>query len=170
MAQNNDNSGLVGFAFLIAFAWFAMVFVFAVAAFFAFVLTVMSIMAWHKPLKFGSNTITTEEAHTFVKRGLAGAVLIPAFAVFCAVLFGWIVKDEYWFYLIVGGYTAGSVGLGLFEAQQEEEEKAKAAAVAQFYIPPQPSEPPRRAVRTMAQVQDQPPFRFATWDDEEKRS
>ncbi|MBP0615695.1 hypothetical protein [Jiella mangrovi] len=148
------------------------IFLFAVLAFLAVIMTILALCAWMKPLKLGSITVEPHEARLFIYRGLAGAVLVPAFVVFSAILIGFKINPDWWFYMVVGGYVVGSVGIAILEASNEDEDKAEDA-------PPMPApsalEPPARVrhegrepVRMKGPARSAEPFRFASWDDEEE--
>lgn len=161
-SKNDENLGLVLAIAVIGMIAAAM---FAIIAFIAFGLTILSFFAWSKPLRLGDSvTITPEEAHAFVWRGVLGAILLPVFATFACVLFGARMDDVYWFYLIVGGYSLGSVGVCMMEAQ-EQQNAEEAARMIEMYQQAKPQAQPRKALpRPEAE-----PFRFASWDDEEER-
>ncbi len=162
--QNNDQSGLAIAIAFVGMAMFIMVAaIFAIAAFAAVVFTIIALCAWDKPLTLFKLTIYPDEARAFVYRGLLGMVLAPVFVIFCAVLFKFQIVPEAWVYIIIGGYTAGSVGIEYLKAQAEEEAAANAT-----YIPPappaalpQPEQPPRPTGKPDER------FTFADWDDEE---
>ena len=124
------------------------------AAFFAVLLTPICLLV----LIFGpislwrGCTITPEEAWGFIVRGIVGAVLVPLFAMFCAILFHFRIVDEAWPYLLLTGYTFGSVIVGIFV----EKEREKAAAAL----------PPPAPVQQLLPPQE--PFRFADWKDDSK--
>lgn len=87
--------------------------------------------------------------------------MLPAFAVFVEVLFNIGLNPEVWPYPFIGGYTAGSVGIEALRAQDENSVRP-----VQNYTPPQPVAPPSREARP---PKEQPPFQFASWNDEEER-
>lgn len=161
MSSNNNNNGeAMGFAFILAGLAMVGFFLFAVAAFFALILSVLCLIAWNNPLTIGKMTITPEEARIFIYSGVAGSILLPVFAVFCCILFHVGFNDDYWSYLFLGGYVAGSLGVSYHMAQQAEAEAAN-----QMILPPQIPAPPQKSVpRTSSEE-----FRFASWDDEEGR-
>ncbi|MFO1150379.1 MAG: hypothetical protein U1E62_18530 [Alsobacter sp.] len=170
MSSQNDNSGAyVGFAFIAAGLYIAGLFLFALAAFAAFVLTILSVLAWHKPLRLGKDTvITPEEAQGFIKRGLIGAVALPVFVVFAAILLNFDIRDDAWGYIVIGGYVGGSLILEMMiQNQKEKEEQAQAQAAMLMMLPPAPppATPPLRPALRERAPDD---FRFASWDDEEE--
>jgi Zn-dependent protease with chaperone function len=160
---NDEATGLfvaLGFIGAIFLFWAALIF--ALLAFLALVFTVLCCLAWNKPFQIGSwPPITPEEAHAFVWRGVAGALLLPVFAAFVCLLFGLKIQDPWWFYLLVGGYTVGSVGVEIIKAQEE----AKASAAAQAVTPQQPL--PRTPQKCLPPAQPESSG-FASWDDEEE--
>ena len=157
-SNNNDNAGI---AMLFGLAGAAlMVFWIAIFAFFsflAFVFTILSFVAWNKPLRIGPWTITPEEARSFVKRGFVGAYVLPAFCLFLQVFLGVPIEWGYLPLIMIAGYSLGSVGIEMM-IQHDLEERRKSAPPT---MPAQQVLPPAR--------QDQPrPFGFASWDDEEE--
>lgn len=163
-SNNNDgtNGAIMVIAMVSAVAFMVGVIIFAVAAFLAYVFTILSLCAWNKPLRLFGHSIEPEEARAFVGRGLLGLFLLPAFAVFAALLFDIRLNPEVWPYLFVGGYTAGSVGIEYLRAQIDSD----AHNLQDYTPPPQPISLPSREVRG---PKEQPPFQFASWDDEEER-
>lgn len=160
MASNNNSNEAGGLALVLAFIG-AMAIMFAVVlAFFAFVLTIIAIFAWNSPLRLGKWVVTPEEARAFVGRGIVGAIMVPAFCLFCEVVFQVPIVWDYLAYMMVGGYTLGSLGIAIMIAEDE----APSAPVT--YIPPQPQLPP--APRPVLSAPKEP-FRFASWNDEEGR-
>jgi hypothetical protein len=159
--NNNDNAGMsVAFGLIVA-AFAAMaVMVYFIAIFAAFVLTIISLFAWNSPVTIGRWTVRPHEARDFVKRGLAGAVLLPVFAIFLVLVFGSRINDDAFIHIIMGGYLLGSLGVEYLRAQEQN-----GAAPHQTIIPPsQQIAPPPRAPEPPAQ-----PFRFASWNDEDGR-
>ena len=74
----------------------------------------------------------------------------------------WLVLSGFWMflgYLLIGGYTLGSVGIEILTADDEPP-----AAAPDHTPPPALPTPADKAPAPTA------PFRFATWDDEEKPS
>ncbi|SMH30285.1 hypothetical protein [Mesorhizobium australicum] len=156
-SKSNDENAAIGV--VVAVIAFAALFFFALLAFAALVFTVLALLAWKKPLRLGRFVITPDEAHAFVGRGLIGMALAPTFWAFCCILFGLPFEADYLGYLLIGGYTLGSVGIEILTADDEP------PAAAPDHTPPP-------ALPTPADKAPAPtePFRFATWDDEEKPS
>lgn len=165
MAQsNNEDNGMifVGAVIIAALAAFA-AFLFMVAAFVTFVMTIICFFAWNKPLIIRNELwVEPVEARSFVRRGLAGAFLLPAFAVFCELVFGVFIRGDALPYLVIGGYIAGSLGIEILIQQGIDAEKAQRMEI----LPPQIETRPQPEQR--AQL-SRPPFEFADWDDEEPR-
>ena len=161
MSSNSNNSAEVtGFAFVIAIIGIAGMFLFALAAFAALVLSVIAFFAWNKPLRLGKHTLMPEEARAFVRNGLIGAALAPVFCLFLELMFGIRINSDYLPQIVLGGYTLGSLGVEfLFE---EEQQAAQAHDIVPLERLPAAS-PPQRMERP-APVE---PFRFASWDDED---
>lgn len=163
MSSNNDNSGMMALAFVIGGLALIGMFIYAVLVFLALAFTIIAIIAWREPLTLFGETVTPEEARTFVARGIAGAILLPLFVAFCSVLFGFRVDPNVWNHLVLAGYALGSLGIGIAEAQQQEEERKRQAA-RQALLPPQPPPPPSPVLPR----QEAEPFHYARWDDEDE--
>lgn len=73
-------------------------------------------------------------------------------------------NSDYIIYLIVGGYSFGSVGLCLMEAQEQQ----KAEQAARMMEIRQQIKPPVQTQKVLPRPQAEP-FRFASWDDDEER-
>lgn len=159
MSQNNakDEVTVIAmiFAFIGAMAMFMMILAFAVLAFVALVLTVVCLFAWNSPLTLGKWTLMPDEARGFVYRGLIGSVLLAAFSVFIGIMFDIRIEDRAVPYILLGGYTLGSIGLEILAQEQGE-------APHQTIIPPSQQIAPPSAPQPPAQ-----PFRFASWNDED---
>jgi len=164
MSQNNAKDELTAIAMVAAFigaaAMMMMIFAFAVLAFLALALTVVCLFAWNSPVTLGKWTLMPDEARGFVYRGLIGSLLLAAFSVFLAILFGIRIGDEAVPYILLGGYTLGSIGIEILRAQEQEDASSNQTLIPpsqQIAPPPQSPQPPAR------------PFRFASWDDEDGR-
>lgn len=161
MSQQNNTEGVV-LAFIFAgvglFALAMLVFVCAAAIVLTIFFTGASLMAWNKPVTMGQLTIEPDEARLFICRGLVGAVLVPGFVGACVLIVGTSIDVQAFFYLALGGYVGGSIGIEWLLSQIEQE----AEPTAPVMPPPAPVwEPPRR-------IPDQrPPFQYASWDDED---
>ena len=178
MSSNNNGTSPEMMAFALVAAAMMMVFYFFVAllAFRAFVFTILALIAWNKPLTLGKETIYPHEARAFVRRGLFGALVVPAFAVFCEVLLQLQIAPDAWTYLFVGGYVGGSLGIEILMAQQEAEN----ATVSEYFPPVVEHLPnqhrPQLETRTnrkedanaVSDDAEARPFRFADWDDDEE--
>src|SRR5262245_61319803 len=115
-SNNNDNSGMAaGFGLVVAVLGTIALTVFAVVffalLFVTFVLTMLCLVAWNRPVTIARWTLMPEDARSFVRRGLAGAVLLPAFLIFLEQAFGVFISGEYLMHVIIGGYMLGSLGL-----------------------------------------------------------
>ena len=180
MSSNNNGTSpeMMGFAFIVAAFMMLAYFLFALLAFGALLFTILAFIAWNKPLHLFGETIHPHEARAFVFRGVAGAILVPAFAVFCQALFQQQFSEDLWGYLFIGGYAAGSLGIEILRAQEEAEKEKTAAAMMPVIenqaVPPALPRGARQGhgaadnaeydvVRTEAQ-----PFRFAEWNDDEE--
>lgn len=163
--QNNDNSGIaMAFAFIGAVAVLMAAAIFALAAFAAVIFTIIALCAWERPLTVFGHTVEPDEARAFVKRGLLGMVLAPLFVLFCTVMFQTPIINEAWVFIIVGGYTLGSVGVEYLKAQAAQD----GAAGATYMPSPAPAALPPPPVLPRDNRQPREPFTFADWDDEER--
>ncbi|RST87265.1 hypothetical protein EJC49_06325 [Aquibium carbonis] len=155
MSSNNDqNSGaVVGLAFIGAGLMFLAIAVYAVVCFIAAVFTLLSLIAWFRPLKIFGGVIYPSEARLFVMSGLFGAFMVPMFAVFCGLMFEFVIPDEWWFYLVTGGYSFVS----MLVAVHHDQPQTNAEPEAVTYTPPPPPSLPKPVTRE---------FNYATWDDE----
>ena len=164
MSQNNAKDELTAIAIVFAFiggmVMLAAIFFFALFAFIALVMTCICFFAWNSPLTIGTWTLGPDEARGFVYRGLVGSFLLAAFAVFVAVMFQIRITDEAVPYIVLIGYTLGSLGMEFAMAEDE----GQSAPPNQTIIPPS---------HQIAPPQDYTPphipFRFASWDDEDGR-
>lgn len=146
---------------------------FAVMTFLALLLTILAIAAWNEPVRLLGHTVTPDEARVFVGRGICGAMLAPAFALFCGVLFEVRIPPDWWGYIIMAGYALGSVGVGIIEAQAESER----TDYGDILPPPRRLPPPPPAPAPMPKPEPEfvftqytctrecPMFRYAVWDD-----
>lgn len=174
MQNDKDNGAMLGFALIITMATFLFAFVFVIITFLSIIMTGVCILAWNKPVTLFGQTITPQEAHEFVARGLLGAALAPCFALFASGLFGFQIRQDYWVFIVLGGYALGSLVIE-YHMEKAKAEAAQQAAAMQALLPPeQPSQPvrtidARASIAPVSEKQAQPePFRFATWDDEEE--
>jgi hypothetical protein len=157
--NNNEQSAMIFVAaILCAAAFAAIVFIFALATFTAFVMTIICFFAWNRPRRLGKEVLMPEEARAFVYRGLAGAVLLPVFAIFCDLVFGVYIRGDVLPYLVIGGYVVGSLGIEILMAEEAQQQQQSIQV-----IPPQM--PVQRAQPSLPS--NKPPFRYASWDDEE---
>ena len=163
-SRDDDVSGL---ALILAGVYAVLVLlivaVFAVLAFLSFILTIFALFAWNKPRRIGSVVIEPQEARTFVYRGLCGAGVVPAFLIFCDVIFTMGLDWSLLPHAAFVGYVLGSVGVEIVF----REDQASAPAL------PPPSRPEESQAERVVRPLPQPapkPFRFASWDDEEELS
>jgi len=156
-SNNNENAGL---AFMLAGLIIASFVFMAFLAVISMVLTLLSIIAWRKPLRLGKFTITSQEARRFVGTGVAGAIVLPvclslAYYGFHIPLAGALLP-----YSIFGGYVVGSLGYGLYLTMLEEQAAE--------------STPPPVARQIVARTSESPAakptreFEYASWDDDEE--
>lgn len=168
--NNNDEATAIGMVFAMIGVFIMMVgfAILALAAFASFVLTILALCAWNKPLSLGKVTIEPHEARAFVGRGVFGAFVVPAFVLFCDVLFGLGVDWNYALHIAGVGYVLGSIGVEILMAEDEEGQAGQPSVPAQQQLPgqSQPSPEPQYLPPT-AGSQPAYKFRYATWDDEE---
>lgn len=159
--QNDETKGMIMVIAFIAAALYALaVMAFIVMAFVSLALTCVCLFAWSSPLTIGTWTLDPKEARSFVYRGLIGSLVFAALAVFGAIMFNVWIKDEHAPYILLAGYTLGSLGIEILMAQDNQQ----AAPPNQTIIPPsQQIAPPQQ------HEQPRKPFRFASWDDEDGR-
>lgn len=159
--NNEVDSIVVVFALLGAAAVIIAIAFYVLLCFAAFVLTVLCLCAWDRPIRLCGAVLTPEEARAFVYRGCCGAFIVPAFALLCAFALGAKLSVEALPHLAAFGYAGGAVLLPLLieEGQAEGEPAAPALPVARLSPP---EAPPPAPVPTPA------PFRYASWDDEEE--
>lgn len=161
--QNDEKSmAIMAVAFIATIGLILFAFIFAILAFISLLLTGVCLAAWEKEVRIGSWVLTPDEAHLFVYRGLAGAVLVPLFALFVQGVYGVRINPDFWLYFVLGGYALGSLGI---ELMMQSNEEASQGAV-EVMPPPLPSTTAKP--RIMPPQPDAPPFRFARWDDEEE--
>jgi hypothetical protein len=173
MSSNNSEGGGILFvlALIAVFLYFIFLFVFALGAFLAVIFTILCLLAWNRPLTLFGYAITPREARAFVGRGILGMILLPLFATFSGWFFEFNIPDNLWFYLILGGYVLGSVGVEYEKAKQGDDGLiSKESAIVPIALLPQapvmalPSNRPRQELSP-----EDTGFEFATWDDEEGR-
>lgn len=167
MSSNNKSDDAVGSFIMIGIAFagaailIAMVAVVFLATFAAFVLTILAIIAWNKPLRIGPLDIQPDQARAFVLRGLIGAALVPMFIGFTQLVFGLAIDWSFWFYFVLGGYVVASVGVELGLAEEGQSTHASEPAPPQTTL----NVTPRLALPKPAPG----PFHYASWDEEEGR-
>lgn len=162
MSQKNDENTMIafGFAVIVAAIAVAALFLMALMAFVALIFTVLCLCALDEPLKIWRVTIHPHEARAFLLRGVAGAVLLPVFILFCAVLFSLDVNWNYLVHIILVGYSLGSVGVEILMADIQDEDADPPATLPHAQVsPPEP----QRALPAPPHA----PFGYASWDDEE---
>lgn len=167
MSSNNNNDASAagtGIAVIGAGFVFLAVFLFAVFAFIATILTVLCLIALFTPLKLGKWTLESDEALNFLFRGAIGACLIPAFVLFCDVIFGLGVNWNYLLHMMGVGYVLGSLGWEMLAAKSNiAQPQAEVLPPAQQITYQSDSQRP-----SLWQQQEPETFNYATWDDEEE--
>lgn len=161
MSNNNGPSGemIVIFAvlsiLLMVIQFILMMIAFAAIALTAY-MTVISLFCWNKPQIIHGELITVEEARGFILRGLLGA-----FLAFVATQFFFkqpLTEDEVFFAMLMG-YIAASLGIEILTELDRQEKEKQAPPPTVEYLPP--IEQPKAV--------DPPPFKFASWEDEDLR-
>lgn len=158
MSNNNDNSGTMALAFVVAICAFAGMFIYAFAAFLAAQFTLLAFVAWFRPLTLFGETVYPHEARAFVRNGVIGTIMLPVFVAFASALVKFKVSDEIWPHIFIIGYILGSVGVELVKAEEEQ----KAAKMREINPPADRLPPPSNDSKA-----DPKPFQFAEWEDEE---
>lgn len=169
MSSQNDETKAMGMAIAIVIAAFYAIFIVAALAllFICFALTIACLFAWNKPLKLGKDVLMPEDARAYIKRGLHGAYLLPAFCIFLEIAFNVRINGEYLPHIIVAGYALGSLGVELWYADQMQNGGSSPTIIppgqqiAPHALPSQPD-----AVSHNATASEAAPFRYASWDDE----
>lgn len=164
MSNNNDNGAAMGLGLVVALFVFAAIFFYALAVFIATAFTILAIFAWHLPVTaFGKTLCTPLEARIFIGSGIAGAVGVCAFAGLCTILFDTHIDDEWWFYLMTGGYSFVSLMVMMNLAEQHPNGLPNGLPNdPHHYAPvvehdPVPPSLPRPAPA---------PFEYASWNDD----
>ena len=160
--MSNRNDATQGASMALLALGLVGIVLFVVGAFLALVLTVVALFALERPITILGHTITPRDATRFLVCGVIGAALAPAFVMFADSLLELGVDWSYWPYIVLGGYTLGSLGI---TALAEEMEEANGVTEQRLSTPPLP--PPaaqRHAPKTPSR-----PFDFASWDDDEVR-
>jgi hypothetical protein len=159
MSSKQDNSLAIGIAFIGMAAMAVWVFFAVAATFITFVMTILSLKAWNKRFQLEPWSIEPQEARGFIKRGLAGAVLVPIFAAICLSMAGVRVVDTHLILAAVAGFVGGSLGIAYL--------MHKAAAESAEVPPPSVPVPVKQPEEIEAKASNVVPFRFASWKDEE---
>lgn len=159
-SQNDDSKGMIMvFAFVGAVFYMMAIFAMILFTFISLVLTVICFSAWNRPRRLGNHVLMPEEARNFVWRGINGAFLAPLFCIFLELFANIIINADYLPHIIVGGYALGSLGCAIVWAEEQS-----AIEPTQTIIPPSQQIAPLRS-----EEPPRPPFRFASWDDEDGR-
>lgn len=165
--QNNEVNGMALGVIFVGACFFAMfIFVYAIACFVALVLSGVALRALKGPVTIYKWTTTPEEARVFLWSGFVGLTGLSAIILFSSALFQFRVNPDYWFHILLGGYSFGALGIGsmVIDARQKE-------AAAALLLPPAP---PSSGTSVMPSPPNGPwtpgaaeaPFRFASWEDE----
>ncbi len=156
-SKNDDDSSAA--AFLMAGAAMVAIALFAVLAFAALIMTVLCFIAWNRQISIGDWELNPDEARAFIFRGIIGAILAPAFIGFCDIVFELQANWSYWPYFVGVGYVLASMGVYIIT----EADDTTGSNPVDITPPRIPTAPPKGLPRP-----DAPPFRYASWDDEEE--
>ena len=169
---SNDNNG--GGAALVFGLFIAVAYIVFLAIVFGLVIlavafTVLSIVAWNRPLRIHKWVLTPAEARAFIKRGLFWMFATPVAFALLDIFTALALEDRHFPLLMMFGYTFGSVVLEYLLYSDGESERRPLIE----YLPPEST--PRRDVlpaptpeNSVQPAPAPPPFRFASWDDEER--
>ena len=175
-SKNNDEMtgifmvfGLIGGMIYVAVLAVGLLIILGIAVL-TLVFTILSLIAWNRPVRAFGQVITPEEARRFIKRGLHGLWMFPYALLlldyFTSLQINW---DYLWVYLATG-YVLGSVGMELIPTHDENGQPL-IEILPPDYQPPRQEVllPPAREPRPTPEPEPEP-FRFASWDDEERAS
>lgn len=163
-SNNNGNGEMMGLALVMGFMAALAVFIYALACFAACIFTTAALLAWDKPLRlFGETVCTPEEARLFVGSGIIGAIGVPAFALFCCVLFNAAIPADWWFFLITGGYSFVSLMVLNHLPERQQESDNDGTLIKHDPVPA--AAPARRWGEIPPPAPEAAPFRYASWDD-----
>lgn len=159
MSSNNDQGGGAGGALVLAgvFSIFAAQIVYLFACFFAIILTILSLLALHRPLTLWTTTIHPIEARIFLVSGMIGAVAFPALVELYCYLYETSIPDRFWFYIVTGGYAFTSIGVTMHLAGQYPDCPPPHWLSEPVITPPPP-------VAALPRPEPKP-FEYASWDD-----
>lgn len=168
MSSNNNQLEAAIFPIVIVgmIAYFVLTIIYVVFVSCALLLTLCVIPCCFKPITLFGETIEVKEARAYITRGLIGTFAFPLFVMICTTMWGIQVTDEYWFYMELGGYALGSLGIEIIIADAKLKEEKQAALEAELLPPPSNVVPFRAATR---QREAHEPFEYASWDDEDER-
>ncbi len=160
MSSKQDNSLAIGIAFVGMAAMAVWIFFAVAATFVTFVLTILSVKAWNKRLQIGPWFLEPDQARGFIKRGLAGAVIVPIFLAICLEFAGIDMTRSHLLISAIAGFVGGSLGIA-YLMQKAEAESAEV-------LPPAPQIRNDLPQQVEAKASNVVPFRFASWEDEEE--
>lgn len=168
MSSKNDTENAAGAAMMAGFA-IVCLFLFFLAGLLSLVLTLMCLTALKEEKTYFDSTITPREAKQFIAWGIVGAIIVGAFG---AMLYdGGLLLERNRVWMPVIGYVIGSLTFGYLNnnvqetAKRAEEERYEANPSQVNSTPASPYLMPVEEV----EAQRRPPFRYASWDDEEQR-
>lgn len=146
-----------------------------------FALTALSLATWKHRITVGHLSLGPEQSQPFIVRGVVGALLLPAFALFCELFLDVRVQPKWWPHLAAAGYALGSVGIGMVEDGLVGDARDYGPVIDHEARSALPGSRPSRNDATDMTPRDGPKtgpkpeqpkracqcFTFASWDDEE---
>lgn len=117
-SRKSEDDPITRFLTIVAIViGYIVMFLLFVAAVVTFVITVLAIFAWHRPIIMGPITLSPMFARAFVKRGLAGAGMMIALFLFLLLCVGIEAGENPftdwrpWVIVALPGYMLGSTGI-----------------------------------------------------------
>lgn len=139
--------------------------VFFLFSFVAFAMTILAICAWSKPVQFGRFRIEPERAQMFVVRGFFVGCALVSFVALAALVFKTGLTLTGLVVTFVLGYSLGSLGVEAIILYLA----AKAGPAVPAQTAPTNPALPAKPEQFELLPQSERSFRYATWDDEERR-
>lgn len=158
MANPQDNEMANTIALFMIFGFFIVIgFGIIVVAFVAF-LTLVAICAQFKTVRFAGETVTAKDGRAFLRNGAIGAFLALTVGPPIAIEMGYRPTDDWFPFLLIGGYTLGSIGITWMTEAFWGDEKTKEELIVPPIPKPEMLPPAQKKVHA-----------FAEWDDEGER-
>ena len=167
-SRKDDNNELaavfiiLGMIALVVVAYYAIV-----ALIFTILLTVACLGAWNTPQTYEDRfTIFPDEARAFIVRGLICTVLALLFSAIGIWKRGWKIEPHAWWFIAVGGYVAGSLGIEIIRSRELADGTPDIFPLRAIPLPPPPVIEAEAVDVTPPEAEPEP-FHFAEWDDGE---